>query len=37
MELDTRGQPFDLAASLESGQAFRWIREQEGRTGGFPG
>ena len=37
MELDTRGQPFDLAASLESGQAFRWIREQEGAHGWFSG
>lgn len=37
MELDTRGQPFDLAASLESGQSFRWIREPEGSDGWFFG
>ena len=37
MELDTCGQPFDLAASLESGQAFRWSREQDGADGWFSG
>ena len=37
MELDTHGQPFDLASSLESGQAFRWIREEEGASGWFSG
>ena len=37
MELDTCGQPFNLAASLESGQAFRWVREQEGPDAWFSG
>ena len=37
MELDTRGQPFDLEFTLFSGQAFRWAREKDTPDSWFSG
>lgn len=37
MELDTRGQPFDLEFTLFSGQAFRWMREKDSPDSWFSG